>query len=131
MVMSDLPNGKALAKTFVADQDDLYAVNQRVCALTPLEKYCAEFLAYVLDRNPYFLKFDDGVSQTHLLNRVFQKCPLFVPPTKAEQTAIAEVLTEMDGELAVLEQRREKTRALKQAMMQELLTGRVRLIENG
>ncbi len=49
-------------------------------------------------------------------------------PTKAEQTAIAEVLTEMDGELAALEQRREKTRALKQAMMQELLTGRTRLV---
>ena len=45
-----------------------------------------------------------------------------------EQTAIAEVLTEMDAELAVLEQRREKTRALKQAMMQELLTGRTRLL---
>ena len=44
-----------------------------------------------------------------------------------EQTAIAEVLTEMDAELAGLEQRREKTRALKQAMMQELLTGRTRL----
>ncbi len=44
-----------------------------------------------------------------------------------EQTAIAEVLTEMDAELAALAQRREKTRALKQAMMQELLTGRTRL----
>ena len=49
-------------------------------------------------------------------------------PSHAEQTAIAEVLSEMDGELAVLEQRREKTRALKQAMMQELLTGRTRLV---
>ena len=49
---------------------------------------------------------------------------LFCP----EQTAIASVLSEMDGELAVLEQRREKTRALKQAMMQELLTGRTRLV---
>ena len=37
-----------------------------------------------------------------------------------EQTAIAELLTEMDGELGVLEQRREKTRARKHAMMQEL-----------
>jgi type I restriction enzyme S subunit len=45
-----------------------------------------------------------------------------------EQTAIASVLSEMDGELAVLEQRREKTRALKQGMMQELLTGRTRLV---
>jgi type I restriction enzyme S subunit len=52
----------------------------------------------------------------------------FAAPPYPEQTAIAEVLSEMDGELAVLEQRREKTRALKQAMMQELLTGRTRLL---
>jgi type I restriction enzyme S subunit len=50
-----------------------------------------------------------------------------LPATHPEQTAIAEVLTEMDAELAALEQRREKTRALKQGMMQELLTGRTRL----
>ncbi|MDY0282875.1 MAG: restriction endonuclease subunit S [Salinivirgaceae bacterium] len=56
-----------------------------------------------------------------------EKVELPVPPLP-EQTAIASVLTEMDGELAVLEQRREKTRALKLAMMQELLTGRTRLI---
>ncbi|MDQ2976786.1 MAG: restriction endonuclease subunit S [Acidobacteriota bacterium] len=49
-------------------------------------------------------------------------------PPPDEQTAIAEVLTEMDAELAVLEQRQEKIRALKQGMMQELLTGRVRLV---
>ena len=52
----------------------------------------------------------------------------FFMPSLPEQTAIASVLTEMDGELAVLTQRREKTRALKQAMMQELLTGRIRLL---
>jgi type I restriction enzyme S subunit len=49
-------------------------------------------------------------------------------PPKPEQTAIAEVLSDMDAELAALEQRRDKTRALKQGMMQELLTGRTRLI---
>ena len=49
-------------------------------------------------------------------------------PSLPEQTAIAEVLADLDAELAALEQRREKTRALKQAMMQELLTGRTRLI---
>ncbi len=49
-------------------------------------------------------------------------------PSLPEQTAIAGVLAEMDAELAGLEQRREKTRALKQAMMQELLTGRTRLV---
>ena len=49
-------------------------------------------------------------------------------PSIAEQTAITEVLTAMDSELTALERRREKTRALKQAMMQELLTGRTRLV---
>jgi type I restriction enzyme S subunit len=54
----------------------------------------------------------------------------FSVPPHHEQTAIAEVLTEIDAELAALEQRREKTRALKQAMMQELLTGRTRLVSS-
>lgn len=128
MVMSDLPNGKALAKTFVADTDNLYAVNQRVCALTPRENYSAQFLAFVLDRNPYFLRFDDGVSQTHLLNRVFEKCPIVVPPTKAEQNSIATILSDMDTEIAMLETKLTKARQIKQGMMQELLTGRIRLI---
>jgi type I restriction enzyme S subunit len=49
-------------------------------------------------------------------------------PDLPEQTAIAAVLSDMDAELIALEARREKTRALKQAMMQELLTGRTRLV---
>jgi type I restriction enzyme, S subunit len=58
----------------------------------------------------------------------FQTFETRVPPTKTEETAIAEVLTEMDAELTALEQRRDKTRVLKQAMRQELLTGRTRLL---
>ncbi len=49
-------------------------------------------------------------------------------PSYDEQTAIATVLSDMDAELAALEARRDKTRALKQGMMQELLTGRIRLV---
>ena len=49
-------------------------------------------------------------------------------PTLPEQTAIATVLSDMDAELSALEARRDKTRDLKQAMMQELLTGRTRLV---
>jgi type I restriction enzyme S subunit len=51
-----------------------------------------------------------------------------IPSEPAEQTAIAAVLSDMDAELAALEERREKTRQLKQGMMQELLTGRTRLV---
>jgi type I restriction enzyme S subunit len=53
---------------------------------------------------------------------------VLMPRTTKEQTAIAEVLTDMDTELAALAQRIEKTHALKQAIMQELLTGKTRLI---
>jgi type I restriction enzyme S subunit len=51
-----------------------------------------------------------------------------LPKTVEEQTAIAAALSDMDAELAALEARRDKTRALKQGMMQELLTGRIRLV---
>ena len=60
--------------------------------------------------------------------RTIQSLKTSIPAQYAEQTAIAEVLSDMDAELAALEQRRDKTRALKQGMMQELLTGRTRLI---
>lgn len=49
-------------------------------------------------------------------------------PSIAEQAAIAQVLSDMDAELAALEARRDKTRLLKQGMMQELLTGKTRLV---
>jgi type I restriction enzyme S subunit len=51
-------------------------------------------------------------------------------PKSDEQTAIAQVLADMDAEIVALEQRLAKTRAIKQGMMQELLTGRIRLVGN-
>lgn len=53
---------------------------------------------------------------------------VLLPPTKEEQTAIAAILIDMDSELAALEARRDKTLQIKQGMMQDLLTGRTRLI---
>ena len=50
-------------------------------------------------------------------------------PGVEEQTAIATVLSDMDAEIAALEARRDKTRAIKQGMMQQLLTGRIRLVK--
>ena len=126
MVMSDLPNGRALAKAYLVEEDDTYTVNQRVCALTAYRD-CPEYFFYVLNRHPYFLRFDNGVSQTHLLNHVFQKCPIAVPPKVAEQRAIAEALSDVDGLLGGLDRLIAKKRDLKQAAMQQLLTGRTRL----
>lgn len=54
--------------------------------------------------------------------------PIPLPPTKAEQTAIANILSDMDEEITTLETKLTKARQIKQAMMQELLTGKIRLI---
>jgi type I restriction enzyme S subunit len=53
---------------------------------------------------------------------------VLLPGNQVEQHAIAAVLSDMDAELEVLEARREKVQSLKHAMMQELLTGKTRLV---
>ena len=53
---------------------------------------------------------------------------VYIPADLPEQIEIAEVLSDMDAELSALEASRDKTREVKQAMMQELLTGKTRLI---
>lgn len=61
--------------------------------------------------------------------RAFSKIRVTLPPID-EQGAIASVLSDMEAEVAALERRRDKTRAIKQGMMQQLLTGRVRLVKS-
>ena len=68
-------------------------------------------------------------SQMNLNTALINRTVISVPKSADEQTAIAAVLSDMDTELATLETRRDKTQALKQGMMQELLTGRIRLID--
>jgi type I restriction enzyme S subunit len=58
----------------------------------------------------------------------YAQLPIPLPPTLEEQKAIAQVLTDMDAEIEALEQKRDKYKAIKQGMMQELLTGRTRLV---
>jgi type I restriction enzyme S subunit len=68
-----------------------------------------------------------GSTMLHLTKTGMEKFLVNLPPV-AEQTAIAEVLSDIDADLAALEAQAAKARAVKQGMMQELLTGRVRLV---
>lgn len=125
MVMSDLPNGKALAKTFLVDEDDRYAVNQRVCILRA-KSGDPEYFRYQLNRAKYFLSFDDGVQQTHLLNRVFVECPVVVPPSVQEQKSIARVLSDMDALIASLDALIAKKRDVRLGASENIFTRRSR-----
>ncbi|OAG66860.1 hypothetical protein A7D17_03830 [Xanthomonas floridensis] len=86
------------------------------------------FLYHYLTSLKSFIKnLGQQGTQSNLNKGMVQDFRINVPAI-AEQTAIAEVLSDMDAEIAALETRRIKARALKQAMMQELLTGRTRLV---
>ena len=126
MVMSDVPNGKAIAKCFLVEKENGYTINQRICSLEP-KATDSKYLFFTLNRNPFYLQFDDGAKQTNLRRQDVLACPVLFPAIE-EQTAIANVLSDMDKDLEALQQRLHKTQQIKQGMMQELLTGRVRLI---
>ena len=126
MVMSDVPNGRAIARCFIVNHNDLYTVNQRICALRPFG-LDERLLYYKINRNPFYLGFDDGVKQTNLRKNEVLSCPIAFPPTIAEQRAIAEALSDTDDLLKFLDRLITKKRDLKQAAMQQLLTGETRL----
>ena len=86
------------------------------------------FIYYMLKWiEPDWSKHGQTGSQMNLNTGLITGTEISIPPL-SEQTAIATVLSDMDAELAALEQRLAKTRSLKQGMMQELLTGRTRLV---
>jgi type I restriction enzyme S subunit len=87
-----------------------------------------EFLYYkLLTMKQKMVERAFGSTFLEISTRNVSALEMIAPPIN-EQVAIAAVLSDMDAELAALEARRDKTRALKQGMMQELLTGRTRLV---
>lgn len=69
-----------------------------------------------------------GTGQPQIVRAPLMAFQVTLPIDIPEQTAIAEIFSEMDAEILALEERRKKTAGIKQGMMQELLTGRVRLV---
>ncbi len=86
------------------------------------------FIYYILKWiEPNWSEQGQTGSQMNLNTALINNTKIKLPPSD-EQTAIAQVLSDMDNEIDALEKRLEKTRMLKQGMMQELLTGRIRLV---
>ena len=65
-VLSDVPNGRAIARTFWVEKNDKYTLNQRIAGITPIGETFPYFLYILMNRHPYFLAFDDGAKQTNL-----------------------------------------------------------------
>jgi len=133
VVMTDLtPDCKLLGKPAFVDSEEKILHNQRIGKIRLLsDNFDKQFLYFTLLSSPYLKKIKDqatGSTVRHTSNKSIYSVSLPIPKQLEEQRAIANVLCDMDTELAALEQRRDKTSALKQGMMQELLTGRTRLL---
>ena len=106
-------------------------VNQSIAAIYPNESFFPEYLYHNLDaRYDEMRGMSTGDSGRGGLNLQIIRAIELPFPTIDEQRAIAAILSDMDAEIAVLEQRHKKTRAIKQSMMQQLLTGKIRLAES-
>ena len=92
------------------------------------------FRAYAFDTKDFYdqasLSCEGSGTRYVITLPKFRAITIRFPPTTEEQSAIATILSDMDAEIAALERRRDKTCAIKQGMMQQLLTGRIRLVKS-
>lgn len=108
-------------------------LNSGVFVIRPINDKYSHLFAYYILSSEIFTDFLSELSAGSTINHLYQKdfitFEFLAPPTLDEQTAIAEILSDMDAEIAALEKKLNKARLIKQGMMQELLTGRIRLTE--
>jgi len=104
---------------------DLFT-NEAICGFNKLQAN-PEFIYYSLSRTDFSLYGKQAV-KGYTLNKESLKIVEVRLPSPDEQTAIAAVLFDMDTEIAALEAKLDKARQIKQGMMQELLTGKTRLV---
>lgn len=120
-----------LRKYWTADRPGVCSTE--IWVLKPnLENVVSSYLYQLVTTN-WFINAASTAYGTHMPRsdwKVVRELEFKIPPS-TEQEAIVKVLGDMDAEIAALEHRRDKTRQIKQGMMQQLLTGRVRLVDTG
>lgn len=128
---SIVPSGIAHCNVYISNALESVVFDSHVIRLRPdttkvdptfLFRFCVASVA-----RKYLVSNAKTGTMTTVDQGVLGKCPIFLPPL-AEQTAIAVILSDMDTELAELQSRLAKARQIKQGMMQDLLTGRIRLL---
>ena len=102
--------------------------NQQINAVIPNKDNRSEFLYYIFETSKQYLLANAGTTATSIISKMIFQQLTFKVPSLPEQVTIATVLSDMDAEIVALETKLTKTHQIKQGMMHELLTGRIRLI---
>ncbi|MET3356681.1 UNVERIFIED_ORG: type I restriction enzyme S subunit [Leuconostoc holzapfelii] len=119
IVLSDLPNGKALAKVFLVNENEKYTLNQRIAGITPKENCDSKFLSYRMNRHSYFLKFDSGVSQTNLSKPQVEEFVTLYPSFE-EQQKIGSFFKQLDDTIALHQRKLDLLKEQKKGFLQKM-----------
>ncbi|TWC62563.1 type I restriction modification DNA specificity protein [Herbaspirillum sp. SJZ099] len=104
--------------------------NQGFKNFVPFDNVDVEYLYYLLQiQRPGFIGLCSGSTFLEIGKTQLSAYEVVVPVEKSEQAAISRALSEMDESISTLEDKLTKARDIKQAMMQALLTGRIRLVQ--
>lgn len=111
---------------YIGKASDDCCIGRGVCAIRYENEYLYHYLIYIEDQ---WSKLSKGSTFDSVNSTEVKELILLIPPTIAEQIAIANILSDMDNEIEILQTMLNKYKTIKQGMMQELLTGRIRLVE--
>ncbi|WP_338583550.1 restriction endonuclease subunit S [Mycoplasmopsis cynos] len=124
IVLSDIPKGKALAKTFIIDKNNKYTLNQRIGSLKVISLNNVYFINLIINRNKYFLNFDDKINQTNLTNLIILECKVNLTKNISEQNKIAVIFNNINS-LITLHQRKLKIlKNFKKSLFQKMIVGK-------
>lgn len=118
-VLSDVPNGRAIAKTFLVKDNNTYSLNQRIAGITPGINTDAYFLYTLMNRHHYFLRFDDGVNQTNLSKKEVESFTENYPSLE-EQQKIGTFFKKLDDIIALHERELDALKETKKAFLQKM-----------
>ena len=118
-VLSDVPNGRAIARTFLVDDNNKYTLNQRIAGITPHSNTDAYFLHQLMNRHYYFLRFDDGVKQTNLSKESVESFSESYP-SHEEQTQIGNFFKNLDKTIALHQRELDNLKITKQVFMKKM-----------
>lgn len=118
-VLSDVPNGRAIARTFLVTEDEKFSLNQRIAGITPFKDTDSYYLYILMNRHPYFLKFDNGVGQTNLSKAEVENFESLYP-SYTEQQKIGAFFKSFDDTIALHQHELEKLKQLKQNLLNKL-----------
>ena len=128
-------DGSILKYAFVQEQAETIVILSSIAIVKPLINCVDSFFLAQYFRQQNFVEqvitnYKSGTGVPRIVLKGFKQIELFIPESVAEQATIAKILVDMDKEIAGLEKKLGKYRQVKQGMMQQLLTGKIRLTKD-